>query len=274
MNITISTDGNPSSAHLLSLASSAAESTGNSGGFPIGTVLFWAFAIMVTILIVKARATYVKEVKEQISKNLKAAGFVSSTHSLIGTKLLAIDKDSRRIAIHVTGPKGETKFLDADQIMSVSVYEGGFVTSQTNRGRQIGAAAVGGAVFGKTGAIIGAIGSKSKQQEKIKDVTVRLELDDNSCPIYDHKIFSGETNKDGWMHRQESEKARAISSQISSLIRTVATDEPNDASSARNALASGVAEQITKLASLHAAGALSSDEFTEAKRRVLERDAQ
>lgn len=245
----------------------ATGSTGNSESSSVGFWILFGLAVVFFVLVARLRALYNKDIKEQVAKNFKSEGFTPSEYSQIGSRVLAIDKDSRRIAIHTGTTKEPTKFFSAAQIMSVSVYEGGHVVSQVNRGGQIAAAAVGGAVFGKTGALIGAIGSKSVQQEQIRDITVRLELDDSSCPIYDHRIFNGEFKKDGWLYRQESQKARSISSQISSLIRATTADISNkDLSS--------VSAEIVKLAELHASGALSSDEFAEAKQRVLRRDSK
>lgn len=240
-----------SSAVVKSISSGE---TASSGGIHPSVLIFLiivAVLFLSFIRFVARSAATEKEVNSRVTKDLEAAGFVSSMRSLVKGKMLAIDRDNRRIAIHTGGLKDETRIFDADKIISVAVHEGGHVIGE------------------KTSVDISILGTPRINrglQSNVKEISVRLELNDVSLPIYDHKILDVEVKKDGWIYNSDMEKARSISSQITSLMRNA----PDLATVAKP----DVAAQFSKLAELRASGALSEEEFSEAKKHVLDRDVK
>lgn len=182
---------------------------------------------------------------------------------------VAIDSGSNQLAF-ATAPDYKTTFVGASKIMSVSIYEDQRSITHAHRGRQVGAALVGGAVAGSTGAIVGGLGSKAKSTDMVNSVALRVELDLPSKPLLDMPFLKTQTQRGGYVHEQTSKEARTWSSLITAIMRkseeaapalTPVRERPEDTT----------LEALAKLGQLRDQGILTTEEFDKEKARILAR---
>lgn len=118
------------------------------------------------------------------------------------TKFLAIDEKTRRTCIVRQNSQGnpDIKFYESNDIVSVEINE---VTdsetrtiTKTNRGSQVVGAAVGTALLGGAGLILGGLtgskSSKAKTTTKVKKIELKLTLNDLHTPVITFALFEGE----------------------------------------------------------------------------------
>ncbi|QYG30024.1 SHOCT domain-containing protein [Mammaliicoccus sciuri] len=70
-------------------------------------------------------------------------------------------------------------------LISVEIIEDTVTVSKTNRGSQLIGAGIGGALLGGTGAVIGGLSGKKTGTTEIKNVTLRIVIDDENNSVFD-----------------------------------------------------------------------------------------
>lgn len=78
-----------------------------------------------------------------------------------------------------------TRTFDFKKLVSIEIIEDSVVVSKTNRASQIVGAGIGGALLGGTGAIIGGLSGKKTGATEIKNVTLRIVVDDYKDSVFD-----------------------------------------------------------------------------------------
>lgn len=157
--------------------------------------------------------------------------------------------------------------------MSVAVYEDERSVTHANRGRQVGAAIVGNALAGSTGAIIGGLGAKAKSIDMVNRIILRIEIDNPSRPLLDLGFLKTPTKRGGYVHEQASREARTWSSLVTAIMRkSEEADSVSPVASPLNDLTDSKLENLTKLSDLRERGALTPEEFEREKARILNRD--
>lgn len=220
-----------------------------------------------------------KESLIRFHKDMSKRGFTATRLYTSESIFLAVDTtESCRLA-YALNPSFASKFVDATKILSVSVYEDQRSIEHAHRGRQIGAAVVGNALAGSTGAIIGGLGAKNKSTDVVKSISLRVELDDPQTPILDVNFLKGQTNRGGFAHEKTNREARAWSSMITALMRRSESPKPTavpapapDTAPAITGSGTSRIESLKKLGELKDNGILTSEEFDREKARILDGD--
>ena len=89
-----------------------------------------------------------------------------------GGSNVAIDMSAKKFAL---GRKGMgSKIYGYDDLIAVDVRQNRRSIFKTNRGSQVAGAAVGAALFGPAGLLVGGLSGSQRQEEKITELSLRL----------------------------------------------------------------------------------------------------
>ncbi|WP_265562497.1 hypothetical protein [Sphingomicrobium arenosum] len=104
-------------------------------------------------------------------------------HAVTGSKnSLALSVDQQKFAILPC--EGEPRVFDFDQLVAVEVEQNGSTLTKTNRGSQAAGAAIGGALLGPAGLIVGGLSGSSRQVEKVSSLALKIYTNDLMKPVY------------------------------------------------------------------------------------------
>jgi hypothetical protein len=157
--------------------------------------------------------------------------------------------------------------IDPEQIASVEVCVDSETLIITNKASLIGGAALGGILTGGFGAIVMALGAKKKQETNVKAVDLKIMLLGNSDPIRRIPFY-------GYTDRGSARRALQEAGEWHDLIKT-AMEEASRRNVSINKSSqdfyspSLLTEDLKKLVELHSGGLISSEEFQQAKRKLL-----
>lgn len=104
-----------------------------------------------------------------------------------GLLTLFLDPDSSQFA--VARIDGSVRAFHFSQLVDVQIERNGSALELTNRGSQMVGAAVGGAVFGIAGAIIGGLSGSKRHIERIKRLSLKVYTNDPHEPVIDIVFF-------------------------------------------------------------------------------------
>lgn len=152
-----------------------------------------------------------------------------------------------------------------DDIESSEIVEDGSTIETVKKGG-LGRAVVGGALFGKTGAMVGAVTGKSKgtSQSVVNNVSVRVQLK-GGIGSETIKLISSQVQASSDAYKNAIEQAKNIASAIESMINAVAVD------TAPPALPENpdVHDEIRKYKALLDDGIITQDDFDAKKKQLL-----
>lgn len=94
---------------------------------------------------------------------------------------ISIDPTSEQFAI--TTPNQPAKVYRFDQLVAAEVVRDGNSITKTNRGGQVAGAAVGAALLGPAGLLLGGLTGSKRQEEKIKRLALRIYTNDLITPF-------------------------------------------------------------------------------------------
>lgn len=237
----------------------------------MGTILT-VLTIVVSVVIVAAIVLLGRLHGRQtaLEQQLKTQSGFTPSQVLVGVDgdtALAVDTAQGVVCLAKNTPSGaRSRLIQPDALIAVEVFEDGETVTTTRRSSQLGGALAGGLALGGVGAIVGALGAKTQSRQRVRQVALRLTVDDADDPLHDVQLLAGEDEKSGGFYRLAMEQARHWHGLISVLIRR--TDAERQGSK-RRPLAT-VADELKKLASLREAGALTAEEFESQKGRLLQ----
>lgn len=94
---------------------------------------------------------------------------------------IAVDNESKQIALIL---KDEPKLYRFEDVIACEAIIDGQTITKSARMNQLGKAALGGLLFGGAGAIVGALGGRKEEYKKVKQVSLKLLLDDLENPTF------------------------------------------------------------------------------------------
>lgn len=126
-----------------------------------------------------------KKTREGVEVQLNRISEFTPQKTLIkNMKGISLDKDSRKICL-IVGDNFIVKSFE--DIVEAQVVVDEDVVTKTSRGSQLAGAAVGTVLAGGVGAIIGGLSGKTSSTRKIKNVSLKLLINDLDIPV--HEIF-------------------------------------------------------------------------------------
>jgi len=104
---------------------------------------------------------------------------------------VAIDVSGKRFA--VTRPNQKTSIYAFDQLVGVQVEQDGDTVYQTDRGSQLVGAAVGAALAGGAGLIVGGLSASSRSTRAIRRLSLKILTNDVHSPVNEIIFFAHPT---------------------------------------------------------------------------------
>lgn len=152
-----------------------------------------------------------------------------------------------------------------DQIVSVEVAANDVTLSQTNRGSQLVGAAIGGVLLGGTGILLGGLTGSSRATPRVKDMALKLAVDDRTTPSHTIRFFVARDKKGLPSDNPAVAAAEAAIERMHAQIILAM----REAQSAEVQNAPTDLGDLERLWELRERGALTEAEFEEQKRRLL-----
>lgn len=260
------------------------------------------FVFSVIIIFIGFREASEKQKKDEntIEKNIKKIRDFHATKRLkdeygpgsiflYGCKQNGLLIDEARHKIAVLKGAQNIKIYGYKDILEVELIEDGTSIVKTSSASAAGRAIVGGVLFGGAGAIVGGLTSEKKRDDLVKEVTLKILLNDTNNPIFTFTFFKNyEVNRDDPEYKLAIEKARKWHAYIKIAIERAEENDTQKMSSSvehtreesistqvqktdEQKVSSNysVADEIIKLKSLKEDGLLSEEEFIVQKNKLL-----
>lgn len=148
---------------------------------------------------------------EDLKRELKKIDFEDNfTLSADGLSAIKISESEEKL-YYATRTEALTEFnctgIDFKDILDVSVSSNGNNQISVNKGGLIGGAAIGGALFGGFGAVVGAMSANKTSTEQLKDLTLVITINDLTNPIIKMKMYN---RPEGVINTIENERVTNI----------------------------------------------------------------
>lgn len=249
--------------------------------------IFWivlAGAIVVGILSAIVDITTVNKNTAAMEKKLKELHDFTATQTVLGkdgATGLAVDEGRKKIAlIKKTKNDVDLKIITYRELLSSEIFEDGETVTKTSRGSQLGGALLGGIALGGVGAIIGGLSGKTKSDDKVRNIHLRVTVNNISSPLHDISFMTSSEGSKGFSKTAQEYKdgisqARHWHALIEVLIRKA---DSEDAEAERRKRATNednssgygsLADELMKLSKLKDKGILSEEEFAQQKGKLL-----
>lgn len=167
----------------------------------------WRFAKQGRAVLAELRGT----------KGFSASQFYVGTDNASG---IAYEETTGRFLIIVDRADQYLKaILNPQDIVSVELFEDGNSITKTMRRSQLSGAVIGGLLAGGIGAIIGGLSGKTKTEETINRIELRIVVADSQNPVCDIVFLWTKVPKGGLLYTMSSGKARHWHALLSMAIR-------------------------------------------------------
>lgn len=149
-----------------------------------------------------------------------------------------------------------------EDILSFELLEDGEMITSGG----LGSTAVGGIVFGRTGAIVGAITGKKKSKPVCTSLSLKITINDQQNPVEYIEFISSPTKGNGFEYKFALENAQKCSSMLEIICNDVKSkaNEPDS-----KAMPLSEADEILKFKNLLDAGVITQEEFELKKKQLL-----
>lgn len=173
----------------------------------IGILVFILIIIYVFYEHFSDKSDKLKEkVKEMILNTPLKEEFNISQDDFFSANLsrIAIDEQNKKIAIWKAdgdsdpkNPTCQTYVYRFDEILEVELIENGQTITRTSRGSQIAGVAVGGALLGGVGAVIGGLSGSTTSSDTIKNVDLKIVVNDFKKPFHKLRMLDSVLDMNG-----------------------------------------------------------------------------
>lgn len=140
---------------------------------------------------------------------------------------IAIDISRKLITLLRRAPGDEIthRTVGFTDIIGSEIHEDGETTSSANRGSQLSGALVGGALLGGVGAVIGGISGSRREKKTVRNLELRLTVNDINSPTHTVALLAGSTSVDrnGIIYMAAAESARQWQGRLEAVIKQAAT---------------------------------------------------
>jgi hypothetical protein len=241
--------------------------------------------IIIIIVLVVVIGTFISismtnKSKEVMAAKIQAIPNFTPSQSFMGvdgrTGFAIDEKRAMLCLISKTDEFVSTRLVLYADIVSVELTEDGSSITKTSRSSQLGGALVGGVLLGGVGAVVGGLTGSTKTSQKIKNVNLRVVIDDTKSPLHNVSFQNVEGARDGLIHNAALTQARHWNGLFDVVIRRADQARIRDVNVAnpvevKDKPSGSLADELKKLADLKADGVLTNDEFQTQKQRLLSR---
>jgi hypothetical protein len=231
--------------------------------FIIVIVALVVFALSVAMKIAKRELELKSKQKNEWKLAFDSIPDFTSNDSYVSLSGDAISFDNTRKKLCFFNKDQKANIYDYSKILQCELVIDGETISKKSTGSAVGRAVLGGILTGGIGAIIGGVTGKSSQKQTIKNMDLKIIINDTTNPIFKINFYTGHTIKGSAAYKAkyaEIEKWNAI---ISGLISHGSEDS---VVSSRNG---SVQDELKKLKDLLDSGTITQVEFEKQKHKIL-----
>ena len=225
--------------------------------------LVFVVAIIVAVVNAKDLLKDAAEMRTRVSAKFKCDDLYVSSNRPI--KCVGVSFQDRTV---ILGIKASVFAYEFSKLTAVEMVENGATVTHTNRGSQLLGAAVGGAVFGGLGAVVGGLSGSSRSQSRIKSLYLKLTIDDPVLPVWLICFFNDSTKNgsdpDGLLVRTERLKRERMHAHLLNAMRQ------SQVAHAMPVPTIFSADRLRQFWDLKQAGILTKDEYEHQKVRLLD----
>lgn len=227
-----------------------------------------------TLLVILAIAAFcffmIKRGFDSVMKDDQAERQLVSRYGLreyykAGGQILGFNFEEQRI---VLGSLVSVAVYNFSQISSVEVIENEVAITSTNRGSQILGTVVGGLALGPAGSVIGGLSGSKLSRTRLRDVALKVFVDDPANPAFRISFFHTENSKgvdpDEASARDGRAKADRFHAHLLNAMRQTQAQKQVSAITSDSSVS-----ELRMLWEMKQAGALTDDEFAQQKARLL-----
>ena len=140
---------------------------------------------------------------------------------------VAMDRNRREILL---ASKDGLRSYPVESIISCEVLEDGVQLAYANRGSQLLGVAVGGALLGGVGAVIGGLSGSQRTMQRVESVVLRFKTGDFDNPVHDILLAQGAPEegmgKSDALYRHAIEVAHRWHARTLAMIKGASSDIP------------------------------------------------
>ena len=181
----------------------------------IFAIVILAFAVLILAIIWAIFSLIITEInKAKLNKYIDNIPDFIFSHKFIGEdakSAIAIDETRKAlILLSKTSNNILKESFEFEKIISAEIFEDGdsISTIEADRGSQLSGIAIGGIIGGSVGAAIGGLSGKrtSKQTIKIKNLDLRITVNDFKNPLRVIKFLNIETEKNSDVYKKAAQE--------------------------------------------------------------------
>ena len=210
----------------------------------------------------KLQDTTTSEILEEIEKekqaNLDIANFVATRG--VG-KLIKFDDSLKKILFPKT-LLTKARIYNYSELLGYEILEDGNTITKGG----LGSAIVGGALFGGIGAVVGGLTGGKKAKEVVKNLKVKIVLDNKIVPAEYIELLTTEFKKDGFGYRAAKQQAEDI---VAILASIVSENEKNQVNNSNVQNTNDPITEVKRYKELLDNGIITREEFDKKKKELL-----
>src|SRR5574344_144387 len=185
-----------------------------------------------------------------------------------------IDKQNRKILLYSVLQESmipndiNSKIINFDELKGVEMIINNAVVSKKSILRTIGGAAIGDAVAGDAGAVVGGLSGGEKSVSAITLIQMRILLKNIDTPSYTFTCVKCEPlPPDNWTIKRHVQMAYSVRDTLNAIIDMI--NDENKAYNQEYSQPSTDADEIMKLSELLKSGAITEEEFKSLKAKII-----
>lgn len=193
------------------------------------------------------------------------------TNSVYDESAILVIDDNRQklVLLSLTETKPICKEANYEDLLSVSLETDGQTIFEKSTMRTVAGAAVGGALFGGAGAVVGGLSGNTSSVKAIGKIVVKFVFRDIENPNYELVLLNVTPIKPTDLDYNRVQKALALGNKIKD-IGSIIIDKVDNSKNEQSQISNlSVAEELKKFADLVKEGIISQKDFEEQKKKLL-----
>tara|TARA_B110000211_G_scaffold149979_1_gene170632 strand:+ start:79 stop:819 length:741 start_codon:yes stop_codon:yes gene_type:complete len=187
----------------------------------------------------------------------------SLTANLMFIPAAGFDKSNKKIGFINSWKDDTVKIYSFNDIMESEIVVDGNTIVKTSTTSTVGRAVVGGVLTGGVGAVIGGVTGKKSHNEMVKNIDLKICVNDSLNPFYKIRFLDTECKKGDYLYKTTYQNAERCHGIITTFIKQSELKE------VKNESVSSDVNNLLKLKELLDAGLLTNEEFAEQKNKIL-----
>ena len=206
----------------------------------------------------------------RIPKKYEIKNFTITNSVYDESAILVIDDNRQKLVLlSLTETKPICKEANYEDLLSVSLETDGQTIFEKSTMRTVAGAAVGGALFGGAGAVVGGLSGNTSSVKAIGKIVVKFVFRDIENPNYELVLLNVTPIKPTDLDYNRVQKALALGNKIKD-IGSIIIDKVDNSKNEQSQISNlSVAEELKKFADLVKEGIISQKDFEAQKKKLL-----